>query len=156
PDQRASAGLQDSTVVDPYAEAAARPIGLAPATATPAPTPTAAPAPAPAAAAPAPATAAPAKPTAPTPIAAAPAKPTATPTPTAAQPEAPAPGTAAPVDDLTIRKDPLPIQRRDLEAALGDFAKLGTDIGFTRVDRGVRLGKVASGSYFWTLGLRPG
>ncbi len=81
--------------------------------------------------------------------------PTVVPAPAAAKPIAP---TAAPGSpgDLAIRKEPLSIQRRELEAALADFARLGSEVGFTRVERGVRLGKIASGSYFWTLGLRPG
>ena len=48
------------------------------------------------------------------------------------------------------------MKRAELEAALSDFARLGKDIGFTRLPRGVKLGKVTTGSYFWKLGLRDG
>ena len=91
-----------------------------------------------------------------------PTEPKVVPAPAAAKPvtPVPAPGSnaSATADGRAdaIRRDTLTIQRRELEAALADFDKLGKEIGFTRHDRGVRLGKIAGGSYFFTLGLRSG
>ncbi len=68
----------------------------------------------------------------------------------------PAPGSAAAAAVEVIRGDTLPLKRGELEAALADFTRLGKEIGFVRVGRGVKLGKVAIGSYFWKLGLRDG
>jgi hypothetical protein len=66
----------------------------------------------------------------------------------------PAPGSPSAPDP--IRAGTLAVKRAELEAALSDFTGLGRDIGFVRLPRGVRLGKVASTSYFWKLGLRDG
>lgn len=66
----------------------------------------------------------------------------------------PAPG--SPLAPEPIRADILTVKRSELESALADFARLGKDIGFTKLPRGVKLGTVASTSYFWKLGLRGG
>lgn len=66
----------------------------------------------------------------------------------------PAPG--SPSAPEAIRGEVLTVSRRELESALADFSRLGKDIGFTRLPRGVKLGTVASTSYFWKLGLRGG
>lgn len=66
----------------------------------------------------------------------------------------PAPG--SPTAPEAIRAEVLTVKRAELEAALSDFTRLGKDIGFVRLPRGVRLGTVAPSSYFWRLGLRGG
>lgn len=66
----------------------------------------------------------------------------------------PAPG--SPSAPEAIRADVLAVKRSELESALADFSRLGKDIGFTKLPRGVKLGTVASTSYFWKLGLRGG
>jgi hypothetical protein len=66
----------------------------------------------------------------------------------------PAPG--SPSAPEAIRADVLTLKRTELESALADFTRLGKDIGFTKLPRGVKLGTVASTSYFWKLGLRSG
>lgn len=76
--------------------------------------------------------------------------------PAAATPIKATPAPGSPSAPEALRTDVMTVQRRELEAALSDFARLGKDIGFTALPRGVRLGKVASGSYFWKLGLRDG
>jgi type II secretory pathway component PulC len=66
----------------------------------------------------------------------------------------PAPG--SPGAPEAIRGETLPVKRAELEAALSDFSRLGKDIGFVKLARGIKLGKVASGTYFFKLGLRDG
>lgn len=87
---------------------------------------------------------------------AAPVEPRVVQAPTAAKPlqATPAPGSPSAPD--AIRAEALTVKRSELESALGDFERLRKDVGFTALPRGIRLGKVASGSYFWKLGLRDG
>lgn len=85
-----------------------------------------------------------------------PAEPKVVQAPTAATPIKPTPAPGGPTAVEALRGDIQTVKRTELEAALSDFARLGKDIGFTRLPRGVRLGKVTTGSYFWKLGLRDG
>lgn len=66
----------------------------------------------------------------------------------------PAPG--SPSAPEAIRGDVMAVKRTELESAVADFSRLGKDIGFTKLPRGVKLGTIATTSYFWKLGLRGG
>jgi membrane-associated protease RseP (regulator of RpoE activity) len=76
--------------------------------------------------------------------------------PDKAQPLKATPAPGSPSAPEAIRADVMTVKRSELEGALGDFSRLGKDIGFTRLPRGVKLGTVATTSYFWKLGLRGG
>ncbi len=76
--------------------------------------------------------------------------------PPTASPLRPTPAPGSPAAPEAIRAEVLTVKRAELEAALSDFTRLGKDIGFVRLPRGVRLGTVAPSSYFWRLGLRGG
>jgi hypothetical protein len=79
----------------------------------------------------------------------------APPTPPAAPPAA-APPTPARPAGAPPPPTPVTVSRAELNAGLGDFARIGRDVTMSTSRAGVKLERVAPGSFFHTMGLRDG
>lgn len=86
-----------------------------------------------------------------------PPAPTVVPAPVAAEPVKGVPArTSEAARAVELRSAVMPLQRAQLDAAVASFDKLARDHGFERTPRGVRLQRVAPGSFAYAMGLRAG